>query len=288
LRAATNAIAVEAAAVVGQPVEQSLDHVRMTRLREAGVQAIHVRVDEGPNTFEHLARLLGASLAPGGLSLSGVDVGTLEQENPASQSADTRGRALRAIRSACRFAAEYGADTVVISPGQPEQGVSYQATLDAARQTLSQAARYGSEAGVRVALATPAPGFLRSPIELRQLIEQIQSDAVGIALDLGGLVAAGEPFPANWIGEAGHAIALVRATDYSHGEAPGACVCGRGDVPWDECLRALEEAGYRGAFVVGGSGSEHGEHEATLEAAEASVRFLKQQLERPALEEVNR
>jgi sugar phosphate isomerase/epimerase len=152
--------------------------------------------------------------------------------------------------------------------------VPYQATLDAARQTLSQAARYGSEAGVRIALAIPAPGFLRSPNELRQLIEQIDSDAVGIALDLGALVAAGEPFPANWIAESGRAIALVRATDWS-------------GVAWDECLRALRGAGYRGPFVVGASGSEHATPETIFEAAEASIRFLNQQLERPALEEVN-
>jgi len=264
-----------------------LDQVRLRRLREAGAQAIHARADEGPNTFERLASLLGAALEPSGLSLSGIDVGTLEQDNPASQSAETRGRALRAIRGACRFAAEHDAETVVISPGQPERGVPYQATLDAARQSLSQAARYASEAGVRVALATPTNGFLRSPNELRQLIEQVESDAVGIALDLGGLVASREPFPENWITETGQAIALVRATDYALRATPGPRACGQGDVPWDECLRALGEVGYRGMFVVGASGSEHFTHEATLEAAEASVRFLNQQLERPALEEVS-
>jgi sugar phosphate isomerase/epimerase len=265
-------IAVEVAAAAGQGPEQPLERERVARLREAGAQAIHVRADDGPNTFEQLARLLGAA-ASGELVLSGVDVGALERENPASQSAETRGRALRAIRSACRFAAEHDATTVVVTPGQPERGVPYQATLDAARQTLSQAARYGSEAGVRIALAIPAPGFLRSPNELRQLIEQIDSDTVGIALDLGALVAAGEPFPANWIAESGHATALVRATDWS-------------GVPWHECLRALREAGYRGAFVVGAPGSEHVTQEATFEAVEASVRFLTQELERIALEEV--
>jgi sugar phosphate isomerase/epimerase len=285
--AVRNTIAVEATAVFGQGSVQTLDEVRVRRLRKAGAQAIHVRADEGPNTFEHLASLLGAALEPNGLSLSGIDVGTLDQDNPASQSAETRGRALRAIRSACRFAAEHEAETVVISPGQPERGVSYQATLDAARQTLSQAARYGSEAGVRVALATPTNGFLRSPDELRQLIEQLESDAVGIALDLGGLVASGEPFPENWITETGQAIALVRATDYSLRGTPGLRVCGQGDVRWDECLGALGEVGYQGTFVVGASGSEHLTHEAALEAAEASVRFLNQQLERPALEEVS-
>jgi sugar phosphate isomerase/epimerase len=283
--AVRNTIAAEAGVVVDQSSEQTLDRVRVNRLCAAGAEAIHVRADEGANTLERLASLLGAALELGGLSLSGVDVGTLDRENPASQSAEIRGRALRAIRSACRFAAEHETETVVISPGQPERGVPYQATLDAARQTLSQAARYGSEAGVRVALAIPARGFLRSPDELRQLIEEIESEAVGIALDLGGLVAAGEPFPENWIAETGRAIALVRATDYSLRETPGPRACGQGDVPWEECLRALGELDYRGAFVVGAAGL--GTPEATLAAAEASVRFLNQQLERPAFEEVN-
>ena len=275
------------AAFVVENSAQPLDNGRVGRLRAAGAQAIHVRADDGPNSFERLASLLGAVLGPSGLSLSGVDVGALDQDNPASQSADARGRALRAIRSACRFAAEHDAETVVISPGRLERGVPYQATLDAARQTLSQAARYGSEAGVRIALATPANGFLRSPNELRQLIEQIETDALGVALDLGGLVASGEPFPENWIAEMGQAVSLVRATDYSLRGSPGPRVCGQGDVRWADCLEVLDEVGYRGAFVVGASDSGHLTDEATLAAAEGSVRFLNQQLERPAFEEVN-
>jgi sugar phosphate isomerase/epimerase len=252
--ALTAAISVEAGTL--------LDPRGAARLRGLGVRRVHVRSNGASDTLERLGEFLVTELEPAGFELGSVEVGRLDLENPASQSADARGRALRAIRSACRFAGEHGAETVVVSPGVTERRVPYQATLDAALQTLSQAARYGRESGVRIALATPARAFLGSPVELRDLIERIDGEAVGVALDLERLVASGEPFPENWIGELGKALALIRATDYSN-------------VAWSECMEALSELGYRGSFVVG-----EGD-------AEASVGFLNQRLERPVLEEVS-
>ena len=240
----------------------ALDLRRAERLHELGVRRVHARANGASDTLERLGEVLVSELEPAGFRLGSVEVGRLDRENPASQEADARGRALRAIRSACRFAEEHGAATVVVSPGLTERGVPYQATLDAARQTLVQAARYGRESAIRIALATPANAFLRSPLELRELIDQTDSEIVGVALDLVGLVSSGEPFPENWIGELGTSLALVRATDDVR-------------VPWDDCLGALGEIGYRGSFVVGDGD------------AEAAVIQLNQQRGRPILEEVN-
>jgi sugar phosphate isomerase/epimerase len=258
--AMTSAISADAGCLLSR--SQTLDPRRAERMWDLGVRLVHVRANGVPDTLERLRDILVAELEPAGFRLGSVEVGRLDTENPASQAADARGRALRAIRNACRFAAEHGAEIVVVSPGVPERRVSYRATLDAARQTFGQAARYGRESAVRIALTTPATAFLRSPVELRELIDQIDPQIVGATLDLAGLVASGEPFPENWIGELGDAIALVRATNDSR-------------VPWVDCLGALEEVGYRGAFVVG---------EVDVEA---SVLFLNQQLGRPVLEEVS-
>jgi sugar phosphate isomerase/epimerase len=235
----------------------ALDTRRARRLHALGIGLVHLRTNGGVDMLARLADLLVAELEPAGFRLGSLEIGSPGQENPASQAADARGRTLRAIRNACRFAADHGATTVVFAPGSTERGVAYQETLDAARQTFEQAARYGRDAAVRLALATPAPAFLRSPLELQHVIEHL--DPIGIALDLDRLVAAGEPFPENWIADLGASLSLIRLTDPA-------------TVPFDECLAALTGVAFNGQFVIGDGGP--------------GAKSLIQRLERALLEEV--
>jgi sugar phosphate isomerase/epimerase len=235
----------------------ALDTRRARRLQGLGIGLVHLRTNGAADVLARLADIVVAEIEPAGFRLGSLEIGLPGQESPASQAADVRGRTLRAIRNACRFAADHGASTVVFTPGSPERGVPYQATLDAGRQTLEQAARYGRDASVRLALATPAPAFLRSPLELQHVIEHL--DPIGVALDLDRLVAAGEPFPENWIADLGVSLSLVRLTN------PAA-------VPLDDCLAALTRLGFNGQFVIGDGGP--------------GAKSLVQRLERALLEEV--
>lgn len=268
-----------------EPQEFVLADSVFMRVAAAGASAVELALDERAWTFERVAEAQGelrAALDRAGLAVSGVALRHFFDHNPASQSADVRGRALRAVRSACRLAHELGAATIVVVPGMQERLVPYEATFDAAMQTLAQTARYAEDAGVTIAVENVPLSFLQSPREFRELIDAVASPAVGACLDLGNVLAAGQEFPENWILELNDLIALVHAKDHLGGREGGMRACGDGSVRWDDCLRALDDVGYKNGFVVETppNNGEDVDLEAGIAAAEQSIRFLATTLAR--------
>lgn len=277
-----------------EPSSFELDDQVVARIAAAGASGVELVVDERELTCDRLLSArseLSSLFAAHDLEVSGVASRHIFAHNPASQSAEVRGRALRGIRAASRVAREFGASTVVVIPGFPERRVPYEATYDAAAQTLAQAGRYAEDDGVTITVENAATGFLQSPREFCQFLDEIDSPAVRACLDLGNVLAANQPFPENWILTLAERIALVHAKDYEVGIGGGTRPCGGGAVPWTECIDALTEVGYDGALVVETPPAE-GErvqiHEG-LAAMEASVRFLAGALARvPASEASHR
>lgn len=249
----------------------------LSRLAASGATAVELIVDEEWHTFERTLAAkadLVPALEEQGLAVSGVACRHFFAHNPASVSAEVRGRALRAMRGACRVAREYGADAVVVIPGLQEQNVAYDASYDAAVQTLAHAARYADDDGVTLVVENVAVDFLQSPREFRQLLDDVASPAVRACLDLGNVLAANGRFPENWIRELSARIGLVHAKDYARGE--GMRACGQGEVDWETCFAALDEVQYEGPLVVETPPNE-GEDvllEDGLTAADVSVRYL--------------
>jgi sugar phosphate isomerase/epimerase len=283
-------LAVNTSAVFGwRPRIRPLNEETVRRLARAGVGALELTIDDGQFSFGTLApSAVRTALGDSGITVSGLVLEELASHNLASQSADVRGRALRIIRRACRLAADLDAQTVVIGAGAQEVSVPYGASLDAAAQTLSQAARYASEEGVVLLVENSAPAFPVSPVEFAALIDGIDGGAVAACLDVGNVLLAGQPYPENWILDLSHRVRLVHAKDVSVRTGVTRC-CGDGDVAWDSCIAALHETGYAGLFVIE---SPPGDEEVSLDegitAVERSLRFLESKLSRHALEEVEK
>jgi L-ribulose-5-phosphate 3-epimerase len=259
------------------------------RLAAAGAAGIELILDGREYTFE---RVLAArpgllpALERGDVRASGVACRQFFDYNPASESANVRGRALRTMRSACRVASEYGADTVLVIPGMQEPGTAYGATYAAAVQTLAQAARYAGDYGVTIVVENVPLDFVQSPREFRQLLDDVASPSVKGCVDLGNVLAANQSFPQNWIFELRDHIGLVHAKDFVRGSDGGTRVCGQGDVPWEECFAALEHVHYQGPFVI--ETPPHEGEDVSLEeglaAAEASLRWLTKACRQRGLE----
>ncbi|MFD9901638.1 sugar phosphate isomerase/epimerase family protein [Mesorhizobium sp. NPDC059054] len=284
-------IAVNLWTVYGwEPDTLTIDERVFSRLARAGASGIEIGFDDERWTFDWalgMKQELEDALQRNGLRVSGIALRHFFTHNPASQSADVRGRALRAMRDGFRVAREFGVETVIVVPGSQERRVSYEATYDAAVQTLMQAARYAESDGVTITVENVPIGFLQSPREFRALLDDVGSPAVKACLDLGNALADKQPFPENWVLELGNRIGLVHAKDHGRGPGGGTRTCGDGDVPWSECLQTLQEVGYRGRLVVETPPNEgtNVAFEDGLSAAERSVRFLAEILERtPAIE----
>jgi L-ribulose-5-phosphate 3-epimerase len=271
-----------------QPRAFDVSPAALDRLAAAGAGGVELILDDGEHTFERVLAArpnLLSALESRGLRAAGVACRQFFEHNPASESAHVRGRALRVMRSACRVASEYGADTVLVIPGMQEPGTAYGATYAAAVQTLAQAARYAETYGVAIVVENVPVDFLQSPREFRQLLDDVGSPAVKACVDLGNVIAANQRFPQNWIFELRDHIRLIHAKDYVRGPDHGTRVCGEGEVPWHECFAALEEVDYQGPLVVETPpyGAENVSLDAGLAAAEASLRWLLSVHQRPSV-----
>ncbi len=224
------------------------------RVVATGAAGVELVVDERHAT---VSRLLDARpralplLQAAGLSPFSLVTDLLWRYNPATQSADVRGHALRVLRDLCRVAADYGIPAVVVLAGMQEPGTLYEATYAAAIQTLGVAARYATEYGVSIAVENAPTNFLQSPREFAGFIRDVGSPAVRACVNLNHVLVARQTFPENWILALGDCLALVRAySEGAHVPAPFP-EPGVDALDWPTCLAALRMVGYGGALTIG-------------------------------------
>jgi hexulose-6-phosphate isomerase len=102
--------------------------------------------------------------------------------------------------------------------------------------------------------------FLLSPVEMRDFIDQCDSEYVGAYFDTGNIVQYG--FPEQWIQILGQRIRAVHLKDFraSTGTLDGFVMLMEGDVNWPEVMGALREIDYRRALTA-----EYGPYQHSLE-----------------------
>ena len=117
-----------------------------------------------------------------------------------------------ALGTLLQNAATLGVPTVEIAAGHVDGEVGYldalQATYDGLLDILPEAERLG----VRVAVSTHARAFLQSPVELRDLIERVNSPAAAVSLDWATVPGR----PLDWLTILGPRVAIVRAAGGLH------------------------------------------------------------------------
>lgn len=100
--------------------------------------------------------------------------------------------------------------------------------------------------GVMIALETGAHGHLLSPIELREVIDAVNSWAIGVCVDVNRI--AGFSHPADWIGTLGRRIQAIRINDQKD-------VANDGALDFPAIVETMERIDYGGVVIVGGVGS---------------------------------
>jgi hexulose-6-phosphate isomerase len=104
--------------------------------------------------------------------------------------------------------------------------------------------------GVTIGVENVWNNFLLSPLEMRDLIDQIASPRVGVYLDVGNVVKFG--FPEMWVKILGSRIARVHVKDYKRdvGTMGGFVDLLAGDVDFPAVVSALQKTGYDGPLTV--------------------------------------
>jgi hexulose-6-phosphate isomerase len=157
-------------------------------------------------------------------------------------------------------AAALGAGAILVVPavvgmaGEARMRVAY---ADAHHRTFDalSALRHEAESrSVTIAIENVWNRFLLSPMEMADLIDQVNSPFVGVYFDVGNVLALG--YPEDWIATLGGRIARVHVKDYnlSRPGMDGFCGLGEGDINWPGVIEALRSVGYAGPLTYEGSG----------------------------------
>jgi hexulose-6-phosphate isomerase len=187
-----------------------------------------------------------------GLILESLGSGMTWRCSPSHQDAAIRRRAIELHEAALQRAAWLGCKALLFIPGavaipwDPDYGfVHYADALRWSREATQALTPMAERLGVALCIENVWNGLFYSPLEFRDFIDSIGSDAVGAYLDVGNCMGQHQ-YPPHWIDILGPRIKRVHLKDFKRaiGTLDGFCDLMEGDQPWAETMAALREIGY--------------------------------------------
>ncbi len=243
-------------------------------LESAGLPPMPDRLD--PN----LCRRVRREVESRGLTLAAVS-GTFNILHPDLEERARNFRSLRALADACPA---LGAPRITFSTGtrnadymwasHPDNG-SPEAWSDML-EAMAEAVETAAEHGVPLVFEPEVSNIVDSAPKARRLLDHFDSPFLKVVIDGANLFGAGDlPRMAEVLDEAfdllGPDIEMAHAKDLVRDGEAGHVAAGTGLLDYERYLRRLREAGFDGALVL---------HSLDEEQVPASVRFLRQTLER--------
>jgi len=203
---------------------------------------------------------IAALLEKRGLSVSNLNANTANgfyrpatPENTFEPALSNCDRGLRQWRQnytieAIRLARHIGARSVSVTSGHPVPGTSPQRSLDYFVESLKyvcdEASRYDVKVGIEY-----EPGLLvERAVEVAEVLESVDSEQLGVNLDIGHSWLDGE-VPEHAVSLLAGRIWNVHVEDISN-RKHFHLVPGDGDLPFDRYFNALRASGYTGFLTV--------------------------------------
>ena len=154
------------------------------------------------------------------------------------------------VKKQLEVAAVFGADSILVVPGAvtgPSAGgeaVPYDVAYDRALEAFTGLKGEAAANQVNIGLENVWNKFLLSPLEMRNLIDQIDSPWIGSYFDIGNVLQFG--YPEQWVRILGNRIKKVHIKDFrqSVGTLGGFVDLLAGDVNFPEVMKAFREIGY--------------------------------------------
>ncbi len=205
----------------------------------------------GPSRRGHCARARACGVALTSLEIEPFSF-SLTDDEPEVR---TRGEAT--VRRGLQIAAAMEAPGVLVIPGyvglpwDPSvKPVRYDLAYDRLLGALQSLAPTAEQWNVPVLIENIWNMFLLSPLEMRQLIDEVASPQVGVLFDTGNVVQFG--FPEQWIRILGTRIKEIHLKDYRRavGTVSGFVSLLEGDVNWHEVMEVLDEIRYDGFLTA--------------------------------------
>ena len=233
----------------------------MKKAKAAGFDGIELNVDETGNltlaTDEKALHLLAKQSEDIGIAISSVSTSLAWGAPVTSNDKAKKEKGIATIKKELEAAAILGADTILVIPGVVDEEVSYDVAYDRALEMMSVMAKEAEKMQINIGLENVWNKFLLSPLEMRGLIDEINSPYVGSYFDAGNVLING--YPEQWINILGERIKKVHIKDYKLGMIPHEGFVGlhEGEVNFARVIKALKAVGYDSyltaeVFISGG------------------------------------
>lgn len=156
---------------------------------------------------------------------------------------------IETAKAMLRAAKALGADTILHTiGGRPNAELYYHVAYANALRSLQELAPAAEEIGVSIGVEYVWNGFLTSPLEMAQFLDQVGSPRVGFYFDPGNMRIFHQS--EHWVRTCGRHIKKVHAKDFSWEKMvvqwPPLL---KGQVNFPAVMRELRAAGYDGALI---------------------------------------
>lgn len=162
-----------------------------------------------------------------------------------------REEGLDALRQTLRDAKRYGASSVLLVPAVVNKEVSYDQAYTRSQAEIRKAVPLAEELGVKIAVENVWNQFLLSPLEAARYVDEFNSPAVGWHFDVGNIINYG--WPEQWVRILGKRIQKLHIKEFSRKRRDKEGLWKGFDVPllegdddWPTVMKALDEVGYSG------------------------------------------
>ncbi len=219
---------------------------------QAGFDGLEINMEEEEtkNLNLHLdsprseVQQIGELAFEAGLEIPALATGLFWKYSLTAEDQSVRERAADIVRHMIDAAAELGADTVLVVPGQVTEEVSYEEAYERAREGLFDLRGYAEKRQVTIGIENVWNKFLLSPLEMKKIIDEIDSPRVGAYFDVGNVLAFS--YPKHWIDILNSRISKVHVKDFHTevGNIQGFTSLLAGDVNWPQVIKKLREVGY--------------------------------------------
>jgi hexulose-6-phosphate isomerase len=154
-----------------------------------------------------------AATRQAGIESSGVYLGPLTGSGLADKDQALRAVSMECIRAGLESAAKIGASSIVVRPATLSSEVDYQSAFWGILESMAKLRFDAQRRAVRIVLDMAGSGLASAPMELRTLIDQINSAWVTASLDIDHIATLGSPL--DWFGLLGR-----RATHFYVSDGP--------------------------------------------------------------------
>ena len=207
----------------------------------------YLRHDSTDKEILNISRMAGEL----GLEIPSVGVWSLWENNLVSEDDKIRKKGMEIVKKQIHCAALMGADTILVVPGYVgcdfavrQERVRYDKAYERCVEAFRVLAPFAEQAKVHIGIENVWNRFLLSPLEMKQLLDEVDCAYVNAYFDVGNIMYVG--YPEDWIAILGERIKKIHLCDFRRQQAGmGAFVdLFAGDVDFVKVAEALREIGY--------------------------------------------